>query len=273
MYDKPFYRIIDFHVHVFPDEIAPKAIGRFVDVYGVQPLSDGTIKGTLEYMDKAGVDIIVPMPVATKPSQVRSINDWAESIRSDRVIPFASIHPDYDDIHDEIDRLAAAGFHGIKLQPDWQEFYPDDERAYPIYEAAESRLAILFHAGREIREQDKVWSTADRLLNVHKRFPNLTIIAAHMGGYREWRQAQAVLSGTGVYFDASYVPDSEVSDEQFVSMMKAHGVEKVLFGSDFPFGDPLKDIERLLRLPLTDEERESIVWKNAARLLSLPMHD
>jgi len=269
MSDKCLKRIIDFHVHVFPDEVAPRAIERFIETYGIQPLSDGTVSGTLKYMDRVGVDIIVPMPVATKPSQVRSINDWAESIRSERVIPFGALHPDYDDIEGEINRLVAAGFPGIKLQPDWQEFYPDDERAYPIYEAAESRLAILFHAGREIREQEKVWATADRLLKVHKRFPNLTIIVAHMGGYREWHQAQSLLSGTDVYFDASYVPESEMPDDQFISMIRAHGVDKILFGSDFPFGNPAADIKRLLRLALTDDEREAIVWKNAMRLLSI----
>jgi len=262
-------RFIDFHVHVFPDDIAPKAIARFVDVYGAPPLSDGTVSGTLAYMDEAGIDIFVPQPVATKPSQVRSINDWALSIRSDRVIPFASIHPGYPDIEGEIGRLASEGFRGIKLQPDWQEFYPDDEEAFPIYEAAQGRLAIMFHAGREIKEMDIVRATPERLLKVHQRFRGLTMIAAHMGGYQSWHDAEASLSGTGVYFDISYCPENELPTPELVRLIRKHGTGRVLFASDFPFADPKKDVERLAAIPLSEQEKEDIAWRNGARLLAL----
>jgi len=262
-------RFIDFHVHVFPDDVAPKAIARFVEVYGTEPLSDGTISDTVAYMRNAGVEICVPQPVATKPSQVRSINDWSASIRSEHVIPFGSLHPDFPSPAEEVKRLVQMGFRGIKLQPDWQEFYPDEERVLPLYEAAEGNLAILFHAGHEIQEMEIVRSTPDRLLRVHQRFPGLTIIVAHMGGYQSWEQSEDMLCGTGVYLDISYCPAEELPDSDLVRMIRKHGARKTLFASDFPFADPKTDIERLVALPLSDEEKEDIAWRNAARLLGL----
>lgn len=270
MSDRP-ERFIDFHVHVFADKIAPRAIETFVSVYGLQPLSDGTVVDTTRVLAEAGIDYYVPMPVATKPTQVRDINDWAYGIRTDHVMPFGAMHPDFEDPAGEIDRLVEMGFRGIKMQPDWQEFYPDDEKAWPIYEAAEGRLAVLFHAGQEVSEVDVVWSTPERLRKVHERFPRLTMIAAHLGGYHLWDEADRELYGSDVYLDMSYVPAEMVPDDELLRIIRKHGTERLLFASDFPFGDPKWDIDRLLSLPLTDDENEDIAWRNAARLLGIKL--
>lgn len=270
MLEKSPRKFIDFHVHVFPDDVAPRAVERFINVYSFAPKSDGTVSGTMAYMDEAGIDIIVPQPVATKPSQVRGINDWALSIRSDRIVPFGSMHPEYEDIAGEIDWLCDHGFRGIKLQPNWQEFYPNDERAFPIYEAAQGRMAILFHTGRET-ENVNIWGTADRLLAVQQKFPDLTVIAAHMGGYQCWVEVEKNLIGTDIYLDSSYCPEDELPDGELTRLMRKHGTSKILFGSDFPFGDTKRDVSRLKRMELTQDEREDIAWRNAARILSLPL--
>lgn len=267
-YTKP-EKVIDFHIHVFPDDLAPRAVEKFTNVYGTAPMSDGTVSGNIAYMDEAGIDISVPQPVATRPSQVQGINDWAYSIRSDRLIPFGAIHPDYPKIAEEIDRLVAVGFRGIKLQPNWQEFYPDEERAFPIYEAAEGRLAILFHAGQEIGAIEVVRSTPDRLLKVHRAFPGLKMIVAHLGGYDLWDEAEEHLSGTDVFFDISYCPEEGLPGEELVRLVKKHGTSKVLFASDFPFADPKIDIDRLSRMPLSADEKEDITWRNGAKILGL----
>lgn len=260
-------KVIDFHAHVFPDSVAPEAISKFIEAYRMQPLSDGTVADTARFMAGAGVDIFVPMPVATKASQVVDINNWAFLARSNNVIPFGGMHPEFKDVKSELDRLADMGFRGIKLQPDWQVFYPDDERVYPIYEHAEGRLAILFHAGQEVKEVATVYSTPGRLRGVHEKFPGLTMILAHMGGYRHWREAEAELYGSDVYFDMSYCPADEVPDHELMRMIRKHRTDRFLFASDFPFADPRIDLERLLRLPLTPDEVEDIAWRNAARIL------
>ncbi|HOV70056.1 MAG TPA: amidohydrolase, partial [Clostridia bacterium] len=89
--------IIDFHAHAFPDSLAPRAMQTLSAGCGIQPCTDGTVSGLIKNMEKAGVDISVIQPVATKPSQVDSINNWIAQINNPRIIPFGAIHPDTQD--------------------------------------------------------------------------------------------------------------------------------------------------------------------------------
>ena len=59
------------------------------------------------------------------------------------------------------------------------------------------------------------------------------------------------------------------SSERLLSMMRAHGIEKIMWASDSPCSDPTSQLHRILSLPLTEEEKEMVCWKNAARLLGL----
>ena len=58
-----------------------------------------------------------------------------------------------------------------------------------------------------------------------------------------------------------------VCDEDFVSLIRAFGPEKVLFGTDYPMWDPVEEVAHFMQLPLTDREREMILWDNGMRIL------
>ncbi len=102
---------------------------------------------------------------------------------------------------------------------------------------------------------------------VHEEFPNLTLVLAHLGGYRMREDARTHLLGRGVYLDMSYCPD--LNDQELAEIIRTHGANRVLFGTDFPWSHPAKDLERLCRLDLTQAEIEAVAWRNAARLLGL----
>lgn len=92
----------------------------------------------------------VVQSVATVPEQVHNINSFiAEQVRlhPDKFIGFGALHPDFPDISGETERIISLGLKGIKLHSDFQKFNIDDLKAFPIYEAAEGRLPILFHCG------------------------------------------------------------------------------------------------------------------------------
>ena len=259
--------IVDFHVHAFPDAVAERAIDALLTAYKVPAVTDGTVGGLLAHMDKAGVAHSVIMPVATKPSQVRSINDWAAAQSRSRVICFGGIHPDCEDPAGEVDRIVELGLPGIKIQANWQGVYVDDPAMYPIYEAAQGRLIITFHSGEELAPFEEMRATPERIARVHRDFPRLTIVAAHMGGYRMWDDVEEHLLGKDVYFDTSACFARDLPDERLVDMIRHHGVQRVLFATDLPFGDPLVDIPRLQRIGLTDSELDTLFTKNARRLL------
>ena len=259
--------IVDFHCHAFPDDVAQRALDALLSIYKVQPKTDGTASGLIRHMDIGGVDYAVVLPVATKASQVTSINDWAASHADPRIISFGGIHPLCEDIGGEVERIVSLGLPGIKIQANWQDTYVDDPKMYPIYEAAQGRLIISFHSGEELTPFEELKSTPRRLAKVHADFPDLVMIAAHMGGYLMWDEVEECLVGKDIYMDTSACFPDDLDDSRFVDIIRRHGPERILFGTDLPFGDPLDDIPRLMNMGLTDRELQLILGKNAQRLL------
>lgn len=259
--------IVDFHVHAFPDNVAQRAIEALLTAHGAEAATDGTIAGTLLHMQKAGVDYCVLQPVATKQSQVTSINDWAASHTDPHIISFGGIHHDYEDVAGEIDRIVSLGLPGIKIQGNWQDIHIDDPVMYPVYEAAQGRLIILFHSGAELAPFTEMKATPRQIARVHKDFPDLRIVAAHMGGYQMWDEVEEYIIGKDIFMDTSACFPNDLNDKRFIDLIRRHGSEKILFATDLPCGDPLNDIPRFQKMGLTDNELELIFAKNAKRLL------
>ena len=267
--DRAPAHLIDCHTHAFPEKVAEKAQGTLARDYGREPYYDATVNGLVQMMDRAGVDLSVVLPVAMRPEHVRSINDWAARTASDRVMAFGSLHPDYGAIEDEVERMLAMGIRGIKLQPGWQGFAPDEARMDRIYRACEGRLIICFHCGGELRQDIPLLSTPEALATVRERFPGLTMIAAHMGGFLMWDRSEQLLIGRDLYMDVSFCGPDYLPGEELARLIRKHGPDRVLFGSDGPAGNVLAEKDHLLSLPLEREELELVAWKNAAHLLGL----
>ncbi|MEA4934188.1 MAG: amidohydrolase family protein, partial [Lawsonibacter sp.] len=117
-----------------------------------------------------------------------------------------------------------------------------------------------------------------------KQVGPISLILAHMGGWRDWDQVEELLSGTGVYLDTSsslgqilplgdgYYGPSELEmlgTEQFMRITRNFGADHILFGSDSPWGGQTEDLARLRALPLTAEEQRAILGDNAQKLLGL----
>lgn len=263
--------IIDTHTHAFPDALAPRAMESLSASAEVEPFTDGTCAGVRASMRRAGVDISVIAPIATKPSQVRSINRWAAEVsrENDDLICFGSIHPDQDDWQSEIDMLVADGVKGVKFHPDYQLFFVDEPRLNPIYRAlADAGLIVLFHAGVDIGLPPPVHCTPDRLAKVLDEVSNLTIIAGHMGGYQCWDEVYQYLTGRDLYFDTSYSL-TDMGAESMTSMIRAHGLHRVMFATDSPWTDQAAELEGIRALDLTSDEIEAVLGGNASRLLGL----
>ena len=260
-------RIIDIHVHVWPDPVAEKAVGLLSSRGTLRPAYDGTVAGLLGDMDRTGVDASVIQPVATKASQVGSINDWVASVGSDRVVPFGAMHPDFDAPAAEIARMATLGLRGFKLHPEHQSFAPDEPRMAAIYEAAVANdMTVLFHAGRD-EFHETLRGTPESFVAVLEAYPHLRIVLAHLGGYRLWNHVAELLVGRDVYLDTAYTL-GHLPDADFVEIVHAHGAEKVLFGSDGPWTDAAAEIAWLRSLPLREGVIDAVLGGNAERLLA-----
>lgn len=262
----PGMRIIDCHTHVFPDGIAAAAIASLEAEGDVTAVYDGTVSGLLETMERAGVVASIIQPVATRPSQVRSINDWAAGVAGERIIGFGAMHPDLEDPAAEITRMHALGLRGFKMHSEYQSFCPDDPRLDPIWEAASGHgMIAFFHAGADIAFPT-VRGTPKAFAGLLDRWPELTVVLAHLGGFREWEGVAALLVGRDVWLDTSYTL-GHLPDDDFVDLVRAHGTERVLFGSDGPWTDPAIELSRLRTIGFTRHELAAILGENAERLL------
>ena len=261
-------RIIDMHTHAWPDAIAPAALASLERMGTLSARYDGTVSGLERAMDASGVSVSVIQPVATKPGQVRGINEWAAAIRTDRLVAYGAMHPDVDDPAEEIAHMAALGLRGIKLHPEHQDFAPDEPRMAPLYEAAIAHdMTVFFHAGAD-ELHDTLRGTPQSFANMLDAFPRMRVVLAHLGGFRVWKEVAEVLVGRDVYLDTAYTL-GHLTDADFVEIVHAHGAEKVLFGSDGPWTDAGSEIAWLRRLPLAEGAIQAVLGGNAERLLAL----
>jgi predicted TIM-barrel fold metal-dependent hydrolase len=140
--------VIDFHTHVFPDELAERAVtGLYskVNYYVDRIYSDGSLNGLISNMDRWGVDISVVQPIAIRKAHTKTVNLWAQSICSERIISFGSIAADTDDYKRDIDFVVSLGLKGLKFHPEYQDFIVDDIKMLRIYDYAISKgLLLLF---------------------------------------------------------------------------------------------------------------------------------
>lgn len=263
--------IIDFHVHAFPDALAAKALPLLSKCSGgVKPNYDATISGLESYLAKNNVDYAVVLNIATNPHQEKKVNDFAISLLEKKnIIPFGSVHPDSPNALSELERLAKAGIRGIKLHPDYQHFFVDDEKMFPIYKKiAELGFITVFHAGVDIGYPNPVHCTPERLLRVLDLFDDAPVVAAHFGGWLLWDSVLEDLCGTKVYLDTAF-SSGKMPPDYAKELIKAHGADKVLLGSDMPWSDTLDEVRFVHSLDLSAEDEEKILSNNAKRLLNI----
>lgn len=260
---------IDFHVHCFAPKIAEKAISQLKERAELEPLTDGLIETTVARFDEWGIDRGVLLSVATRPTQVKVINDWCAENNGGRFISFGTIHPDFEDIPAELDRLVSLGLHGVKLHPDYQGFMVDDDRIDFLYDEIERRdLPVILHAGFDVFSPELVHCPPERALRMIKKHPHLKVILAHMGGNDSHQQVCDILAGIDgeVYFDTAFT-GRFLTDALMEKIIRKHGADRILFASDCPWDSPAEIKKKILRIGISDDDKEKIFSQNALRLL------
>jgi predicted TIM-barrel fold metal-dependent hydrolase len=259
--------IIDFHTHAFPDMVAAKAIPALAKEGKVRSHTQGTVNSLLASMDRAGIKRSVVCSIATRPAQFEPILAWSAAIQSPRLIPLPSIHPVDADAVAKVFRLKAENFSGIKLHPYYQDFFLDEERLNPLYEAlSETEMLLVVHCGYDIAFPRIRRADPAQILSVQKRFPHLKLITTHLGGWDIWNEVEEMLIGREIFMEISFAL-SYLSPEQAVRMLNNHPTDFLLFGSDSPWDDQLEAIDRLKKLNLSPERLDRILGYNAERLL------
>lgn len=261
--------ILDFHTHIFPDDLAARAIEKLASYSSeLKNHTDGTTQGLLKSMKHNGIHQAVVLPIATKPAQVSIINKNCLNLKSEKLIPFGSLHPETEDIEDEISFLKENGIPGVKFHPEYQNFYIDQKSMFTIYEQLSAAgLVVIFHAGKDPGPFTSDHALPAALKTVHKNFPNLHIVAAHMGGWKLWDEVEQQICGLPIFLDTSAIL-GYISSELFIRIVRKHGAEHILFGTDSPWynqGDVKYWIQNSV---LSDAEKSMIFAENGQKLLN-----
>jgi len=276
---RPAGPLFDAHAHLFPSRIAEKAVEAISDFYGLQMAGKGTPEDLNARCRRAGVTHVLICSTATHPGQASSINqfmrDTATANRQARMssstlpeyIPFGTAFPgsDVQAIRQDVRQVLDLGLSGIKLHPDFQKIAADDEGVYELCRVLDSRLPILIHAG----DHRTVNSTPQKIARLARAFPHQTFIAAHFGGWSVWPQVLGHLADLPNVLVDSSSSLMLLSNSDAMRLVGGFGADRVLFGTDYPAEDPLEELNRFMALPLSQEDRQAILYRNAFKLFGL----
>ncbi len=268
--------IIDFHTHVFPEKIAQKTIDILASKSNGHPFTNGTVDGLLAHMESSNVDLSITLPVLTKPSQFESVFNFAKVVNEQfaraktKLISFAGMHPALDNIPEKMAMIKAAGFKGVKIHPDYQDTFIDDDGYLQILSSAKDNdLIVVTHSGIDngyIGEPVKC--PPELVKKVIDKVGHSKFVLGHYGGHSQWEQVYDLLAGKDVYFDTAFTLH-EINEDLFKKILEKHGADKVLFATDCPWQSMTDYINILDKYDLSKDVKDKILYKNALNLLGI----
>lgn len=279
--DKGYTPRIDFHVHLSPllygsiqsgvHEFIRRSYPVGYEEYIERYCDPGAFEDLLA---EQGIDYACVLAELNHTTTGTHTNEQVRNFcrARPRLIPFCDVNPYiYARPAEELRRLVEdEGFRGVKLYPTYQQYYLNDPRLYPVYEAAQDLgIPVLIHTGSSIFRGTRLkYGDPLHLDDIAVDFPDLKLVMAHSGrGF--WYDRAFFLSRLhrNVYMEISGLPPSKLLD-YFPRLGENSG--KVIFGSDWP-GVPniKKNMEAVCALPLPEGAAEKILGGNAASLLGL----
>ncbi|MBR5271082.1 MAG: amidohydrolase family protein [Clostridia bacterium] len=268
--------IIDTHTHIFPDKIASRTLeilsGNAKKIWNrtAIPQTDGKLNGIKEAMAGHGVGASVILPIATTIKQSGSINKFASQINGvDNIYSLGSLHPMQTDWEETLYQIKELGLKGIKLHPEYQSFYVTSPECIRILQKCEELdLIVYFHAGEDVGIDLPVHSTPIMFKELLNHISGKKVVLAHMGGWQQWDDVEKHLVGTSYHFDTAYCL-SEMRIAQTARIISKHGSHKILFGTDSPWHNATETISMVNNLPISQEDRDNIFYKNAKKLFNI----
>ena len=280
--------IIDFHTHTFPAKVSKKIMAQLASLSHTEYFTDGSVDGLISSMKEASVTYSINLPVMTTVEQVEKVNSSLiadrEYLYSQGIITFGGMHPDYENVKTELLRLKEHGIFGIKIHPAYQNTDLDDIRMMRIIDcASELGLITLAHAGIDIGINDHNYASVRHILKIIDEVHPEKFVLAHMGNWACWDDVERDLAGAPVWLDTAFslgpvTPDdgqnkapylsNNLSNEDFVRIVRKHGTDKILFATDSPWESQKNYIERMYETSLSDQEKQQIFSDNAKKLLT-----
>lgn len=243
-----------------------------------------TAKDLIASMDEAGIDfsmLIADGAVGgSSTEEVIKICEENPRLKPIGCMDYATV--DASQIENLVDLLTTKKIYGVKFYPGYQNFYPYDEKLLTLYKQCESLgKPVIFHTGflMEGHPGRLKQSQPLNLDDVANAFPNLKIIMAHFGNPWIMDAMMVLVKNPNVYIDVSgyfkiYVPIDPKIVKYFIQDLTyiknyVGDFKRFLFGTDWPLYSQREYVESVKKLPLNDEEKELVFWKNAKQIFDL----
>ncbi|MDQ6822536.1 MAG: amidohydrolase family protein [Actinomycetota bacterium] len=241
--------VVDVHTHLGVDED-----GSSLDLE--------TLLGYLDQVDGGSCACVFPLHDPDRHPAYRTPNDrvlqWARE-SDGRLFPFCRLDPAEEPVA-EAERCLALGARGIKLHPRAQSFGFGDGPAAAIFEVArDARVPILIHAGRGMPPMDA-------LAELALRYPEVPLVLAHAAIADQGMFATRLAEHPAVVYDTSCFSGLDV-----VELFARVPAERIVFGSDPPYGRPIGGLFQTMRAAayagLDASERGSVAGGTVTALL------
>ncbi len=292
--------IIDFHTHLQPS--AAEGIA-FQQQWGYEnPPRTGTPEEFLPLIDRVGVDsaLMVPwMPAQdivdrrvsqrgedARPEATREVveewfglNQWAVDTvasRPDRLMCLVGLDPllmSPEALRREVKDKLSKGACGLKIAPMFLRVPPDDERVAIVFDlAAEHGVFVLSQSGAAGYGGQPGWGHPKYFEAVLRAYPSVDVQLAHLGLGAEEEVARLTARHPNLFPDTSsrlheFGKPGHWSLDEAAEWFRRIGIDRVIFGTNHPMNDLAEYLNVIRAMPLTDAERERILYGNAAGVL------
>jgi len=268
-------RMIDFHVHLFPDRMFDAIWDFFSRTYKWEVIHKLYCHDCIRYLHRCGVEKIVYSNYAHRKGIAPGLNDWNRRVLDENpdLYCFAAYHPGDQGALSAIEKmLSHPRVLGIKLHFLVQCFYPYDERLFPLYEMVSAlKKRFLFHIGTGPVGNEYVG--LGHFKKLLARYPDLPVNIAHMGAL-EYRGFMDLLDDyPDLYFDTSYVffkENQASAGFHLETALLEKYKDRILYGSDFPnlILPRESELETLAGYNLSQEFYEKVFFENGNKLIS-----
>jgi hypothetical protein len=278
--------IIDFHTHIFPEDIRNTRERYFEGESAFKLLYDSpgsklvSAEQTIAAMDEQGVDKAVVFGFPWRKADTFKLqNDYVMAVVKkypDRLIGMACFDPANPEAVAETVRCLDGGLAGVGELAFYESGIDDATlgQLSPIMEICCKRsVPVLVHTNEPVGHlyPGKTPNTLAQIYHLAKRFPDNNIVLAHWGGgifFYNLLKKEVKDTLKNIYFDTAASPflyRREIWD--FAKQVA--GIDKILLGTDFPLLKPARYFKELEQSGLERADIDCICGENAARLLRI----
>lgn len=275
--------IVDSHVHVCPDKIAAASAKVFKERNNWEWVYDGTVGTLFKQMEKNNISKAIVCNTVVRGDFISKANDFVASQVKEfpgKLYGYTFIHPGNADPAGELERCATMyGFKAVKINGSLNKFFPEDENMMAVYERAiKFDVTIMTHTGPNVENffkdpseiKERQFAEPKSWTRVLQKYPKLRLVLAHFAGSTHYYKdaIEIMESYPHVYTDCSMVLN-KLTPTDATNFIKKVGVDRVLFGTDYPGHEIVHEIDLVKALGLSDEEKDKVLFKNAIRFYGM----